>query len=64
MKCSHGATVGQLDGDAIMYMRQRGLSLEQARRMQIEGFVSDIVLHAGEVGEILAEELTSKLERL
>ena len=58
------ATVGQLDGDAIMYMRQRGLSLEQARRMQIEGFVSDIVLHAGEIGEILAEELTSKLERL
>jgi Fe-S cluster assembly protein SufD len=53
-----------LDGDAIMYMRQRGLSLEQARRMQIEGFVSDIVLHAGEIGEILAEELTSKLERL
>jgi hypothetical protein len=32
--------------------------------MQIEGFVSDIVLHAGEIGEILAEELTSKLERL
>ena len=64
VKCSHGATVGQLDGDAIMYMRQRGLSLEQARRMQIEGFVSDIVLHAGEIGEILAEELTSKLERL
>ena len=47
-----------------MYMRQRGLSLERARRMQIEGFVSDIVLHAGEIGEILAEELTSKLERL
>ena len=64
VKCSHGATVGQLDGEAIMYMRQRGLSQEQARRMQIEGFVSDIVLHAGEVGEVLAEELTSKLERL
>ena len=64
VKCSHGATVGQLDAEAIMYMRQRGLSQEQARRMQIEGFVGDIVMHAGEVGDVLAEELTSKLERL
>ena len=64
VKCSHGATVGQLDGDAVLYMRQRGLSEEQARRLQIEGFVSDIVLHAGEVGEVLAEELTTKLEIL
>ena len=64
VKCSHGATVGQLDADAILYMRQRGLSEEQARRMQIEGFVGDIVMHAGEVGEVLSEELTSKLERL
>jgi hypothetical protein len=32
--------------------------------MQIEGFVGDIVMHAGEVGDVLAEELTSKLERL
>ena len=64
MKCAHGATVGQLDGDAGLYMRQRGLSEEQARRLQIEGFVSDIVLHAGEVGEVLAEELTTKLEIL
>ena len=43
---------------------RRGLSEEQARRLQIEGFVSDIVLHAGEVGEVLAEELTTKLEIL
>ena len=64
VKCSHGATVGQLDAETILYMRQRGLSEEQARRMQIEGFVGDIVMHAGEVGEVLSEELTSKLERL
>ena len=46
VKCSHGATVGQLDSDAILYMRQRGLSLEDAKRMQVEGFVSDVVMHA------------------
>ena len=64
VKCSHGATVGQMDSDAIMYMRQRGLSEQQARRMQIEGFVNDIVLQAGDIGQVLAEELTSKLETL
>jgi Fe-S cluster assembly protein SufD len=64
VKCSHGATVGQLDGEAVMYMRQRGLSEQQARRLQIEGFVNDIVLSAGDMGEVLSEELTAKLERL
>ena len=64
VKCSHGATVGQLDGEAVMYMRQRGLSEQQARRLQIEGFVNDIVLSAGDMGEVWSEELTAKLERL
>ena len=64
VKCSHGATVGQLDSEAILYMRQRGLSLQQAKRLQIEGFVSDIVLRSSEFGEALAQELTAKLETL
>lgn len=64
VKCSHGATVGQLDGDAVLYMRQRGLSEEQAKRLQIEGFLRDVVLPLGELGEKLAEQMTVKLERL
>ncbi len=43
VKCSHGATMGQIDSDAILYMRQRGLSLEQARKLQMEGFIADVV---------------------
>ena len=35
VKCSHGATVGQMDADAILYMRQRGLSEAQARRVPV-----------------------------
>lgn len=42
VRCSHGATVGQQDENAILYMRQRGLSEQEARRLQIEGFVNDI----------------------
>lgn len=64
VKCSHGATVGQLDSDAVMYMRQRGLSEAQARRLQIEGFVRDIVSADEGLGGALAEVLTDKLETL
>ena len=66
VKCSHGATVGQMDSDAILYMRQRGLSLADAKRLQIEGFVDDVVLHSVIAGseEILAELLAEKLKRL
>lgn len=45
VKCSHGATVGQLDTEAIYYMRQRGIGLEEARRLQLHGFVNDIISH-------------------
>ena len=43
VKCSHGATVGQLDEQAVFYMRQRGISLENARKLQLEGFVGDVI---------------------
>ena len=66
VKCSHGATVGQMDSDAILYMRQRGLSLADAKRLQIEGFVDDVVLHSviADSEEALAELLAEKLNRL
>ncbi len=47
VKCSHGATVGQMDAEAILYMRQRGLSEEQARSLQIEGFIGEVVRQCG-----------------
>ena len=61
VKCSHGATVGQMDSDAILYMRQRGLSLADAKRLQIEGFVDDVVLHSAVEGDVVAEVLTQLL---
>lgn len=45
VRCSHGATVGQLSGDAILYMRQRGLTERAARRLQLEGFMSEVTAH-------------------
>jgi Fe-S cluster assembly protein SufD len=46
VKCSHGASVGKLDDEAVYYMRQRGISEAEARRMQIHGFANEIVNHA------------------
>ena len=66
VKCSHGATVGQMDSDAVLYMRQRGLDLVTAKRLQIEGFVDDVVLHSAVEGveELLSELIAEKLNRL
>lgn len=43
VKCTHGATVGQLDEDALFYLRSRGLELDQARSVLIHAFASDLL---------------------
>lgn len=41
--CSHGATVGNLDEQALYYLQSRGLDEDQARHMLIKGFAEDVV---------------------
>ncbi len=43
VKCSHGATVGQLDDEALFYMRQRGISEREARMLLMFAFVNDVL---------------------
>ena len=43
VKCTHGATVGQLDEDSLFYLRSRGIDREAARKMLIYAFAGDIV---------------------
>ena len=43
VKCTHGATVGQLDKDAIFYLRSRGIGQEDARNMLTYAFANDIL---------------------
>jgi Fe-S cluster assembly protein SufD len=43
VRCAHGATVGDLDATALFYLRARGIPLEEARRMLIEGFLREAV---------------------
>lgn len=66
VKCSHGATVGQLDPEAIYYMRQRGIGLEDARRLQMYGFVLDVLgeSRVQEMNELFDRKIASKIEGL
>ncbi len=57
VKCTHGATIGQLDDEAIFYLRARGLSLRQARQMLIHAFAGDIL------NRIKIEPVRAALER-
>ena len=43
VKCTHGATVGQLDADSLFYLQARGLDRNAARALLIRGFAGDIV---------------------
>jgi Fe-S cluster assembly protein SufD len=50
VKCTHGATVGQLNEESIFYLRARGIGAETARRMLIHAFAGEIIeriRHAG-----------------
>lgn len=58
VKCSHGATVGQLDERALFYMRQRGIPQEEARMMLMLAFVGEVI------GKVELEPLRDRLYRL
>lgn len=65
VKCTHGSTVGQLDEEAIFYLRSRGIGERAARSLLTYAFASDIVerIKVAPVREELTEFLFSRLPR-
>lgn len=61
VKCSHGATVGQLDQNALFYMRTRGISEKDARLLLMQAFMSDVI--NGVRMEALKDRLRYLVER-
>ncbi len=43
VKCTHGATIGQIEDDALFYLRSRGLGEKAARRMLLEAFAGEFL---------------------
>ncbi len=58
VKCSHGATVGQLDNDALFYLQSRGISKREARLMLMFGFAHEVIQN------ISVEALRERMDNL
>jgi Fe-S cluster assembly protein SufD len=58
VKCSHGATVGQLDGDALFYLQSRGIKKREARLMLMFGFAHEVIQN------IKVEPLRERMDNL
>jgi Fe-S cluster assembly protein SufD len=58
VKCSHGATVGQLDDNALFYLQSRGISKREARLMLMFGFAHEVIQNIG------VEALRERLDNL
>ena len=48
VKCSHGAAAGELDDDALFYLRARGIDLAEARRLLVEAFINDALANVSD----------------
>ncbi len=57
VKCTHGATIGQLDAESIFYLRSRGIGEMEARALLTYAFANDIL------GRIKIEAIRSELEQ-
>jgi Fe-S cluster assembly protein SufD len=66
VKCSHGASVGDLDETALFYLRARGIPEDEARRLLVDGFLREAVETVEHPGlrEHLLRRLAHRLESL
>ena len=58
VKCSHGATIGQLDADAIFYLRSRGIGHREAVRVLTRAFAGEVL------DRVRIDDLRDELDRL
>lgn len=63
VKCTHGATIGQLDEEPMFYLRSRGIPEDVARKMLLNAFADDIAekIKIPELVTLLEEEIDRKL---
>ena len=62
VKCSHGATTGQIDESALFYMQQRGIAPDEARRLLLAAFFHDVLNTLDEPAVV--ERIQSKIEKI
>jgi Fe-S cluster assembly protein SufD len=65
VKCSHGATAGELDDDALFYLRSRGIPEDQARGILVAAFLDEIMDEIADDGvrEAFRQRVVARLEQ-
>jgi len=69
VKCSHGATVGQLDEEALFYLQSRGIPKEESRLMLMDAFTWDVISKIKQpslqirITDLVAKRLRGELSR-
>jgi Fe-S cluster assembly protein SufD len=58
VRCTHGATIGQLDAESLFYLQSRGIGKKEARNLLTYAFAQDIV------DRVKVESLRHELERI
>jgi Fe-S cluster assembly protein SufD len=63
VRCTHGATIGRLEGEPMFYLRSRGLPEDEARRLIIEGFFAPVIerIPLEETRQRLLDEIARKV---
>src|SRR5947208_1344404 len=63
VRCTHGATLGQVDRDQLFYLMSRGLSRAEAERLIVRGFFQDVLdrIELEPVREALADALEARI---
>ena len=66
VKCSHGATIGRLNEEEQFYMRSRGITLEDARVLQMISFIAPVLENIDDESqrETIAAELESNIRNI
>ena len=58
VRCTHGATIGQLDAESLFYLQSRGIGKEDARNLLVFAFAQDVV------DRIKVQSLRDSLEKI
>ncbi len=65
VKCTHGATVGRLDEDAIFYLRSRGIERDEARNVLVRAFADEVLerIPLEPVRDLLQQSVAERLQQ-
>ncbi len=64
VKCTHGATIGQLDEEAVFYLRSRGIGKADARNMLVRAFAGEVLepIVDAPLREMLEQQIGQRLD--